>query len=150
MQTFEGIVTSVKMNQTVAVTVSFSIQHPKYHKIIKRTTKLLAHNEIPDVQPGDKVQIVKTKPFSKSTHFVVAKILEKGKGTITSINLEEEKKKLSGKPTSPKTTNTPKEEAKTKETKPDEKPKVKVKKAAKKRASSRQADEMSSKRGVSS
>ncbi len=74
MQKLEGIITSVKMKNTVAVAVPYIYQHPKYKKILKKTTKLLVHNELEGLKEGDKVSIVKTKPYSKRKHF---KVLEK-------------------------------------------------------------------------
>lgn len=71
MQTFEGLVISAKTPQTVKVTFDYFYRHPKYKKILKRTTKLLAHCEIDGVKEGDKVLIAKSKPFSKSKHFIV-------------------------------------------------------------------------------
>lgn len=68
MQKLKGTVISVKTPQTVIVTVEYVMHHPKYKKIMKRTTKLVAHAE-KEVKVGDKVQLVKTRPFSKTKHF---------------------------------------------------------------------------------
>lgn len=70
MQSLEGIVTSNKIKNTVTVTVSFVMKHPKYKKIIHRTTKLAAHTD-KELKVGDKVRLVKTKPYSKTKHFRV-------------------------------------------------------------------------------
>ena len=75
MQTFTGTISSTKMKNTVAVKISYSYRHPKYHKILKKTTKLLAHHEIEGIKEGDQVKIVKTKPWSKNTHFKVTERL---------------------------------------------------------------------------
>lgn len=75
MQTFTGTIVSTKMKNTVAVEVPYTVRHPKYHKILKRTTKLLAHNEIEGLKVGQKVNIVKTKPYSKNTHFKVVEAI---------------------------------------------------------------------------
>lgn len=74
MQKLEGIITSVKMKNTVSVAVPYIYHHPKYKKILKKTTKLLAHNELEGLKEGDKVSLIKTKPYSKRKHF---KVLEK-------------------------------------------------------------------------
>ena len=71
MQKFEGIITSAKTANTVAVEIVFFQKHPKYKKVLKKTTKLLAHNEIEGIKEGDKVVIVKSRPHSKNKHFEV-------------------------------------------------------------------------------
>ena len=75
MQYFEGKVVGVKSAKTVAVEVPYVYRHPKYKKIVKRTTKLLVHNEILEVAVGDRVRIEKSRPYSKLKHFkVISKI----------------------------------------------------------------------------
>ncbi len=73
MQKFNGIITSVKTLNTVGVEVVYFQKHPKYQKVLKKTTKLLAHNELNDLKEGDRVEIVKSRPYSKLKHFVVSK-----------------------------------------------------------------------------
>lgn len=73
MQTFEGIVTSSKGINTVGVEVVFFQKHPKYQKVLKKTTRVLAHNEISSVRAGDLVEVVKTRPYSKLKHFKVTR-----------------------------------------------------------------------------
>jgi small subunit ribosomal protein S17 len=75
MQSFNGTVVSTKMNKTVAVAVERAFRYPKYGKIVRRTTKLLAHCEKEGIKEGDRVEIVKTKPYSKRKHFKVAEVL---------------------------------------------------------------------------
>ncbi len=74
MRTFTGKVISTKMQNTIVVAVDTFRTHPKYKKIIKRTTKLLAHNEIGDIKENDQVKIGETRPYSKKKHF---KVIEK-------------------------------------------------------------------------
>ncbi len=74
MQTFIGTVTSIKMKNTLAVVVPYSEKHPKYLKVIQRKTNLLVHSDIEGIKEGDKVRIVKSRPYSKLKHF---KVLEK-------------------------------------------------------------------------
>ncbi len=69
MQEFVGKVVSVKTPKTVAVEVPYVYRHPKYKKIIRRTTKLLVHNEIPEIKDGDMVRISKSRPYSRRKHF---------------------------------------------------------------------------------
>ncbi|MBI3559309.1 30S ribosomal protein S17 [Candidatus Gottesmanbacteria bacterium] len=71
MQKLEGVITSVKMKNTVSVVVPYIYQHPKYKKILKKTTKLLVHNELENLKEGDTVTIMKCKPYSKRKHFIV-------------------------------------------------------------------------------
>ncbi len=73
MQIFEGKVTSTKGINSVAVEISYFVKHPKYRKVLKKTTKLLAHNEIGDLKEGDSVEITKSRPYSKLKHFKVTK-----------------------------------------------------------------------------
>jgi len=76
MQSFTGKVVSTKMNKTVVVTFLYHWRHPKYKKIIRKTTKILAHNEIWGVKEGDTVKIVKSRPYSKNAHFQVVEIIK--------------------------------------------------------------------------
>lgn len=73
MQKLEGIITSAKTKNTVTVAVPYIWHHPKYQKILKKTTKLLAHNELEELKEGDKVTIMKCRPYSKRKHFKVIK-----------------------------------------------------------------------------
>lgn len=73
MQSFTGKVISAKLPHTLTVAVEYIYRHPKYRKILKRMTKLLVHSEIEGIKEGDKVQIVKSKPYSKLKHFLVTK-----------------------------------------------------------------------------
>ena len=78
MQSFIGKVTSSKMQNTVVVAVEFARPHPKYKKIVKKTTKLKAHNVTPEVGVGDVVRIESVKPVSKEKHFIVKEVIGKG------------------------------------------------------------------------
>ena len=68
----EGVVVSNKMKKTVVVKVNMKVKHPLYKKIIVKSKKFKARDEI-GVALGQKVKIAETKPFSKGVHF---KILE--------------------------------------------------------------------------
>lgn len=76
MQSFTGTVISDKMKNTLTVVVNFSMRHPKYKKIIKKTTKLHVHNEIEGIKTGDRVTIVQSRPYSKTIHFQTKKVVE--------------------------------------------------------------------------
>jgi small subunit ribosomal protein S17 len=60
----QGVVVSNKMTHTVVVRVDRTMRHPKYEKVISRSKKYYAHNDLP-LQIGDKVTIVETRPLSK-------------------------------------------------------------------------------------
>jgi len=74
-----GIVVSDKMDKTVVVAVERLVQHPFYKKYIKRTKKFKAHDERNECQIGDKVQIMETRPISKTKRWRVVEIIEKVK-----------------------------------------------------------------------
>ncbi|MCX7822678.1 MAG: 30S ribosomal protein S17 [Syntrophobacterales bacterium] len=73
---FVGVVVSDKMDKTVTVRVERLIEHPKYHKYIKRYKKFKAHDPQNRCQEGDKVLIEETRPLSKTKRWRVVKILE--------------------------------------------------------------------------
>lgn len=60
-----GRVVSNKMDKTVVVAVERTMRHPQYGKVVKRTKKLYAHNDLKPVQVGDLVTVVETRPISK-------------------------------------------------------------------------------------
>ena len=68
---FEGIVVSVKMQNTVVVEVSRKKPHPLYKKLLKRSTKFKVDTAGQSVNAGDKVKIKETRPISKGKHFKI-------------------------------------------------------------------------------
>jgi len=72
-QIFTGTVIGLKNLKTATVELVFNKLHPKYHKPIKRKTKIQAHNEEYDLQLGDKVVIKSSRPYSKTKRFLVIK-----------------------------------------------------------------------------
>lgn len=74
-----GRVTSDKMEKTVVVSIEGSIKHPLYHKIMKRTYKLKAHDENNECGIGDIIKVVETKPISKDKRWRLVEIIEKAK-----------------------------------------------------------------------
>jgi small subunit ribosomal protein S17 len=70
-----GIVTSTKMDKTVAVAVDRRVQHRLYKKILRRTSKFLAHDENNACRVGDRVRIVETRPLSARKRWRVEKVL---------------------------------------------------------------------------
>jgi len=75
----EGVVVSNKMEKTAVVAVVERVRHPKYGKFMLRTKKLYAHDETNDVNIGDKVRVMETRPLSKSKRWRVVEILERAK-----------------------------------------------------------------------
>ncbi|MCQ2286391.1 MAG: 30S ribosomal protein S17 [Bacteroidales bacterium] len=75
----EGVVVSNKMDKSIVVTVERRLKHPKYGKFLKRTTKLMAHDENNECGIGDKVRVMETRPLSKSKRWRLVEIIEKAK-----------------------------------------------------------------------
>lgn len=73
-----GNVVSNKMNKTVVVAVDRFVSHPVYRKVMRRVTRLKAHDEENRCQVGDRVRLIETRPISKDKHWRVAEIMEKG------------------------------------------------------------------------
>ena len=59
-----GVVVSDKMNKSVIVEVSRTVQHPLYKKYIRKRSRFMAHDETNDYHVGDRVRIVETRPMS--------------------------------------------------------------------------------------
>ena len=72
-----GKVVSNKMDKTIVVAIEDNVRHPKYGKIIKRTVKIIAHDELNQCNMGDKVSVMETRPLSKTKRWRLVKIVEK-------------------------------------------------------------------------
>ena len=75
----EGLVVSDKMDKTVVVLVEDRVKHALYGKVMRRTSKLKAHDEQNQCGVGDRVQIMETRPLSATKRWRVIEILEKAK-----------------------------------------------------------------------
>jgi len=74
----EGLVVSNKMDKTVVIEVERTVQHPIYMKIVRRTGRFKAHDEMAcDV--GDRVEIMECRPISKEKRWRVTRVIEKVK-----------------------------------------------------------------------
>ncbi|HHS49851.1 MAG TPA: 30S ribosomal protein S17 [candidate division Zixibacteria bacterium] len=73
----EGFVTSDRMDKTVIVEVVELIRHPLFGKVIKRRSKLKAHDERNECNMGDRVRVIESKPFAKTVKWRVSAILER-------------------------------------------------------------------------
>ena len=74
-----GYVVSDKMDKTVVVAVEDRVKHPLYGKVIRRTTKVKAHDEQNSCGVGDRVLLMETRPLSATKRWRVVEILEKAK-----------------------------------------------------------------------
>jgi small subunit ribosomal protein S17 len=78
-KTREGLVVSDKMDKTVVVAVEDRVKHPLYGKVIRRTSKLKAHDEANGCGIGDRVLLMETRPLSATKRWRVVRVLEKAK-----------------------------------------------------------------------
>ena len=76
-RSLQGRVVSNKMNHTVTVLIERQIQHGVYGKILRRSTKLHAHDESGSCREGDLVRIVECRPISKTKHHRVVEVLQR-------------------------------------------------------------------------
>ena len=75
----EGLVVCDKMDKTVVVAVEDRFKHPLYGKVVRRTSKLKAHDEQNSCGVGDRVLLMETRPLSATKRWRVVEILEKAK-----------------------------------------------------------------------
>jgi small subunit ribosomal protein S17 len=71
-----GVVVSTGMDKTIVVKVDTIKAHPRYKKVVRRSTKFHAHDERNEANVGDLVRIVETRPLSKTKHWRLAEIVE--------------------------------------------------------------------------
>ena len=76
-KTREGLVVSDKMNKTIVVALEDRVKHPRYSKVIRRTTKVKAHDENETAGIGDRVLLAETRPLSATKRWRLVKIPEK-------------------------------------------------------------------------
>jgi small subunit ribosomal protein S17 len=76
-RTLTGKVVSTKMQKTIAVEIERLIRHETYGKFIRRTTKLLAHDENGESKEGDTVQITPCRPLSRRKSWKLLKVVER-------------------------------------------------------------------------
>ncbi|MDZ4715266.1 MAG: 30S ribosomal protein S17 [Cytophagales bacterium] len=74
-----GKVVSNKMQKSITITIDRKVKHPIYGKFMKKTTKLMAHDEKNEAGIGDTVRIMETRPLSKSKRWRLVEIVEKAK-----------------------------------------------------------------------
>ena len=74
-----GMVVSNKMDKTAVVAILDNVKHPMYGKVIKRTVKIHVHDEKNECGVGDKVEVMETRPLSKTKRWRLVQIIEKAK-----------------------------------------------------------------------
>jgi small subunit ribosomal protein S17 len=79
-RTLTGRVVSTKMQKTIAVEIERLVKHPQYGKYIRRTTKLLAHDERGESHEGDTVTITPCRPLSRHKSWRLLAIVDKAAG----------------------------------------------------------------------
>ena len=75
----EGLIVSDKMDKTVVVAVEDRVKHALYGKVLRKTSKLKAHDEQNECGMGDRVLIMETRPLSATKRWRVVEILERSK-----------------------------------------------------------------------
>jgi small subunit ribosomal protein S17 len=78
VRTITGRVVSTKMDKTIAVEIERLIKHPTYSKYVRRTTKLLAHDENNECQAGDTVDITPCRPLSRRKSYKLVRVVSRG------------------------------------------------------------------------
>lgn len=74
-----GVVISDRMQKTVVISLERTVMHPKYQKVLRRRTKVKAHDESNQCHIGDRVLIVECRPLSRDKRWRVSKVLERAR-----------------------------------------------------------------------
>ena len=77
LKTLTAVVTSKSGNKSITVSIDFKVKHPKYGKYIKRRSKLAVHDENNQGEVGDLIEIVESRPYSKTKSWRLVRVLEK-------------------------------------------------------------------------
>ena len=78
-KTRTGKVVSNKMDKTIVVAIEDHVKHPVIGKIVKKTVKLIAHDEKNECTIGDTVKVMETRPLSKDKRWRLVEIIEKAR-----------------------------------------------------------------------
>jgi small subunit ribosomal protein S17 len=78
-RTLTGRVVSTKMDKTISVAVERLVKHPQYSKYVRRTTKLLAHDENNECKAGDTVAISPCRPLSRRKSYKLVCVVERAR-----------------------------------------------------------------------
>ena len=79
-----GLVVSNRMQKTVVVSIERTVMHPRYRKVLKRRTKVKAHDESSQCHVGDRVLIVECRPLSRDKRWRVSKVIERARLAVES------------------------------------------------------------------
>lgn len=74
---FRGKVVSDKMDKTIVVAFSRLVRHPLYPKVIRKTSKFKVHDELNEAKIGDVVEIMETRPLSRTKHWRLVRIIKR-------------------------------------------------------------------------
>ncbi|MGA7304532.1 MAG: 30S ribosomal protein S17 [Rhodothermales bacterium] len=74
-----GVVVSDGMDKSIVVAIQRQVKHPIYHKFVKKTTKLMAHDDANDAHVGDTVRIMETRPLSKRKRWRLVEVVERAR-----------------------------------------------------------------------
>jgi small subunit ribosomal protein S17 len=85
-KTLVGEVVSNKMTKTVSVRVDRLMKHPKFNRYVRRSRTFMAHDEQGVCQPGDRVQIIESRPLSRHKRWRVMTVLARAEGQDTRRN----------------------------------------------------------------
>jgi len=75
----QGLVVSDKMDKTIVVAIERRVPHPVYGKMVTKTKRLKAHDELNSAKVGDTVRIVETRPLSKDKRFRLLEIVDRAR-----------------------------------------------------------------------
>lgn len=76
-RTLTGVVASTKMDKTISVLIERRVEHPLYRKYVRKSSKLLAHDENNECNEGDTVAIEECRPLSKNKSWRLARVIER-------------------------------------------------------------------------
>lgn len=99
-KTIIGVVSSAKGDKTIVVTVQGHKTHPLYGKQYSVSKKFMVHDEANEAQPGDKVEIIESRPLSARKHHRLHRIIEKPvlrEDTLAATKVEEPERKVRAK-----------------------------------------------------
>jgi len=75
----EGVVVSSAMDKTAVVLVTERVRHSRYAKTVQRTKRLYAHDPTNDTKVGDRVQLMETRPMSKTKRWRLVQVVERAR-----------------------------------------------------------------------
>ena len=67
------------MQKSISIAINRQVKHPIYGKVVKKTSKLMAHDENNEANVGDTVRVMETRPLSKNKRWRLIEIIEKAK-----------------------------------------------------------------------